>query len=310
MTNIIIFGATGDVGSATARIVRQHNHNVFLAVRDLQKPMPGLSLQEEQEAGFRRVKVDLNDPQSVHLAVTESKATRAFLYLTFGAEDHMKASINALKSAGIEYVVFLSSSSIHGEAKDLPQEAGAVPWQHAQVEINLEQTFGPQGFAAVRPGYFATNSTWWAGMVRSGELFLSHPDILFDWVAPIDIGALCAALLVSSSGATSSNVVFIFGPQLISHQEGLCSIAKAIGIVPQWHKVDPAEEVKKLASHGAPEALASIAVGVSSHRAALGQDDDSYADSLYPVAVSNVEKLIGRPLTTLSEWIEQNKLSF
>jgi hypothetical protein len=69
----------------------------------------------------------------------------------------MRSTITALKTGGIEFVVFLSSAGIRGDVRSQPSD-DFISWGHAQVEINLDEMFGVDKYAAVRPAYFATNS--------------------------------------------------------------------------------------------------------------------------------------------------------
>ena len=118
-------------------------------MRDPQRPVPGLSPQRERREGFERVQADLTDPESIAAAVKTSGAKRAFLYAAFDSSDHMRASLAVLKSAGINFVVFLSSCTVQGDPHDVsPSEL--IGYLHAQIEVNLEDIFGLENFIAVR----------------------------------------------------------------------------------------------------------------------------------------------------------------
>jgi hypothetical protein len=88
---------------------------VTLAVRDTKKPIPGLSLEQEKAGGYKRVQADLTQPGTITEAVAQSDAKHAFIYLIFsppGAPDPNRPALEALKAAGVEFVVFLSSFSV------------------------------------------------------------------------------------------------------------------------------------------------------------------------------------------------------
>ena len=121
MTTIktIVFGPTGNVGFATARTAQRHGAKVFLAMRDLRKPIPGLSVEQEPEGGFERVQADLTKPETITMAVNQTGAKHAFIYVTFGTSDNMRSSIMALKAAGIEFTVFLSSDGIQSDIRSV-----------------------------------------------------------------------------------------------------------------------------------------------------------------------------------------------
>jgi NAD(P)-dependent dehydrogenase (short-subunit alcohol dehydrogenase family) len=119
MTTIktIVFGPTGNVGFAAARGAQQHGAKVFLAMRDPRKPIPSLSAEQEAQGGFERVQADLTKPETIAMAVNQTGAKHAFIYVTFGTSDNMRSSIMALKSAGIKFVVFLSSDGIQSDIR-------------------------------------------------------------------------------------------------------------------------------------------------------------------------------------------------
>lgn len=105
MSSVIIYGPTGNVGSATAIAAHELGAKVFLAGRDISKPIPGLT---DEQAAPTRVKADLTDPASVTQSVKSSGATRAFVYLVppgpSQVPDHMLSTFQALKDGGIEFV--------------------------------------------------------------------------------------------------------------------------------------------------------------------------------------------------------------
>jgi NAD(P)-dependent dehydrogenase (short-subunit alcohol dehydrogenase family) len=113
----IVFGPTGYVGSATAHTAHDRGAEVVLAMRDPSKPIRGL-LSPELPAGFKKIQADLADPSSVHTVVTTTGAKHAFIYLVFGSPDSMRSTIEALKSGGIDFVVFLSSAWITASTAD------------------------------------------------------------------------------------------------------------------------------------------------------------------------------------------------
>jgi NAD(P)-dependent dehydrogenase (short-subunit alcohol dehydrogenase family) len=179
LPKIIVFGPTGRVGSAVARSARQYGSKVVLAMRDPHKPIPGLCQEQELHGNYERIQADLIKPDTVQAAVHNTRAKCAFIYNAFGAPDHMKASITALKSAGIEFVVLLSSWAVQGDIRTIVP-SNLVAWSHAQVEINLEDIFGPNGFAAVRPAWFASNSLWYKTMVPKGRVKLLRRKVRLD----------------------------------------------------------------------------------------------------------------------------------
>lgn len=304
---VIVFGATGQVGSAVARNAHHYGaKTVVLAVRDLQKPVPGLSLDEEEKLGFQRFQTDLSKPDTVGAAVEKTGAKSAFIYITHSSSDHMKATIEALKSGGITFVVFLSTNTIRGDLRDVPPDQ-YIPWAHAQVEINLAHVFGQDGYMAVRPAYFASNAFRWKNMISAGEVRLAYPEAKFDWITSEDMGCVSAAFLAGQTGASiqGRNSIDIYGPELISQRD-------AIGIIGKWIGKDiKATEV----SHDEALSIFVEEVGLRAPLAKYLLDGMKMVaegkDSLYKKEdASNVKRYAGKEPMTFEEYVKENKQGF
>ncbi|KAL4944455.1 hypothetical protein BDV06DRAFT_210271 [Aspergillus oleicola] len=235
---ILVFGATGGVGSAVARSANSHGS----------KSIPGLSTAEEQAAGYERVQADLTKPNSVREAVSKNGATHAFIYTLLGGDssDYQLSTSKALKEAGIEQI-------------------------HAQVEISLNDVFGPQGYVTVRPAFFSSNTLCEMG----------RPEPEFNYISPDDIGDVCGAILAGAFKGAHENPLYLCGPETdLSVADALGAIGRAIDKPVKVTKVDIDENIQGDELHVDPE-----------HRA-------------------NVERYLKRPATRFSEWAEKNKDKF
>ncbi|KAL6355239.1 hypothetical protein LRP88_11488 [Fusarium phalaenopsidis] len=114
---VIIFGASGAVARAAAFEAQKRGATVFLAMRDTNKAIPGLTPEIEQERGFKRVKADLSDPKSVQDAISQSGATAAFTYIVHAVQDGLRATFDAMKKAGISHVLRFHSCGPRQEAE-------------------------------------------------------------------------------------------------------------------------------------------------------------------------------------------------
>ncbi len=306
----LIFGATGGVGSFVVPVVHEKGAKVVLAVRDLQKPIPGLSADEEKAAGFERVQADLEKPDSVATAVHQTGAKRAFIYALLRSPGLMRASLEALKGAGVEFVVLLSSAGIRGDARDV-QPDQILPYAHAQAELALEDVFGPQGYVAVRPGFFASNLFWWRDTVKQGHVEVVYPEVRMDYIAPRDIGRVCGSILVEGLKATGgSNVVPLLGLEAIAGGDAIKMIAAAIGKTVEITPLhDQAAMEWMVQERGLPEPAARYLIDSFKTRAAqaAGGGPDEFTVGL---GADTVFKYTGRPAIDLKTWIEENKHQF
>ncbi|KAL9619221.1 MAG: hypothetical protein Q9160_006156 [Pyrenula sp. 1 TL-2023] len=306
----IVFGPTGGVGSAAALSAQKHGAKVFLAMRNTEKPIPGVSSQQEQSLGFERVQADLTQPDTISAAVTKTGAKHAFIYLNFGTTDGMKPIIQALKASGIEFVVFLSSYSVQGDdiSKIPPEEI--IPFAHASVELNLEAIFGPKGYMAIRPAFFASNAHWWAKMVPTGEVKLLQPEAKFDWIVPSDIGTVAGAFLAEglSYQGNQKNYQYLLGAEHLSLQDAVKIAAKAVGKEVKVTAVDEEGGVKMFSESGTPEPVSKYLVKVMIRESQESKTTKQQKEELG--ATGAIEKFGGIPSTSFSDWVNQNKEIF
>ena len=312
--SIIIFGPTGHVGSSVARAAHQQGAKVYLAMRDPQKAIPGLSFNQEQEGGFKRVYADLTKPDTLHNAVIATAAKRAFIYLIFGTSDYMKSSIMAIKSAGVDLVVFLSSHTVPDNMESI-SPSNFIAWGHGQVEIIPDEVFGPDNYVAVRPGSFASNSLRWKKMVMGGEVKIAYPEALFDWISPGDIGRVCGRLVAEGPQAVDrkagKNVVRLCGPEVMSQRDAIDTIGRVIGQDIKVTQLDEQEGVEFfMKSAHLPESAARQLVQMLKKRVEGGKSDGGYEGLRYEEAVANIQKYGGRRPTSFHQWVEENKGEF
>lgn len=220
----------------------------------------------------------------------------------------MKSGITALKAAGVDFVVFLSSYSVSLDGGDdiskiAPSET--ISYAHAQVELVLAEVFGADGYAAVRPGWFTSNAVRWKAGISSGEVKLVSPHVEFDWISPADIGRVCGALLVRGPQA-GQGFVNLCGPKLVSQREAAGVIARAVGREVQVVSLGEEEGVQTMvAEQGVPEPVARYLARVMK---GLGNGEKVwYERGVYEEARENVRKLAGREPMRLEEWMEENK---
>ncbi|KAJ7436068.1 hypothetical protein B0H11DRAFT_1831254 [Mycena galericulata] len=316
-TPVLVFGATGAVGSACARHAHSLGATVTLAVRDTKKPIPGLSLEQEKAAGYKRVQADLTQPGTITAAVAQSGAKHAFVYLIFtppGAPDPNRPALEALKAAGVEFVVFLSSFTValYEPAIDRVPPQEFIPHAHAQVEVALQDIFGAS-YVALRPAGFASNSLRWAGAIKAGgAVKMAYPEQVFDWIVPEDIGRAGASILVGGPSSTGGKTdVLLCGPEVISQGDAVKIIAKVVGKEVTVEAVGDEEAVKVMAASGMPEPLARYLVKTMAKglEGANVTSDGFFGGDLYRVGVENVRKYAGKA-TTLAEWTKENKAAF
>ena len=308
MASVIVFGPTGQVGSVAALTAAEHGAKVWLAMRDTNKAIPGLRKDLEEAGNFHRVQADLQKLETVSQAVKISGAKRAFIYLLHGASDHMRAVIETLKSAGIDFVVFLSSFTIYTdkELREIPAH-DTIPYVHAQVEANLDDVFGSDHYVALRAGAFATNLMQERKGIAAGQVSLYGGEFQQDNITPSDIGRVCGNILVSGP-RNGQQKVYLYGPQILSLHEGIVKIGKILDRDVKVTALSREEAWNNYIGSGMPEPYAKHLIDVLGTKG----PDKGHGERFpkYEEGVNNVKLYTGRPSTSFEDWVRENKAEF
>ncbi|OOF94044.1 hypothetical protein ASPCADRAFT_6798 [Aspergillus carbonarius ITEM 5010] len=298
MATVIVFGPTGAVGSAAARTAQQQGSKVYLALRDITKSVPGLTADQEREGGFERVQADFSQPETISTAVAQSHAKHAFIYTDLTSADYMRASFTALKAAGIESVVLLSTFGIQENIRS--------------AEISLQEVFGANGYVAVRPGFYASNTLWWKAPIQTGHVNLAWPDGPFDWISPEDIGGVCGTILAHKAKgidlAAGESFVYLVGPEQMSVRGVVETIGRVLRKEVTITEVEEQEALDSLVNQsGLHEGIARSVLGFC--RSAT--EGDSFIDiPAYGESVGNIQKYLRRAPMRFHEWVEANQDKF
>ncbi|EUC46835.1 hypothetical protein COCMIDRAFT_4123 [Bipolaris oryzae ATCC 44560] len=305
MTSVIIFGPTGQVGSAAARTAGDLGAKVWLAMRDTSKSIPGLT--KESAGDFHRIQADLNKPQTVSQAIRTSGAKRAFIYLIHHEYEHLHDAITAMKNEGVEFIVFLSSFTIYtNQALRAISPHDLLPFVHAQVEASLEELFGPDKYVAVRPGCFATNLLSTRDGILANDVRLYGAEFEQDNIVPSDIGSVIGNIIVS--GSKGQKIVYLYGPEVLSIRDSVARIGSVLQKDLKIATLCPEEAYQKYIKRGMPPSFAEYMVKTLGTKGPDKGDGKRFPH--YEEGVRNMALYTGRPPMSLEEWVRQNKTIF
>ncbi|KAJ5105678.1 hypothetical protein NUU61_003025 [Penicillium alfredii] len=293
--NVIIFGATGRIGSVAALKAYQEGAKVTLAMRDPLKPIPSLG-----DIVTEKVRADLTKPETVQTAVRQSGATTALIYAIHEMPDGMRRTLVALKEGGIESVILLSSFTVQGDIHAIPP-TDIVPYIHAKVEIALDDVFGGR-WSAVRPAYFASNALQYKDEIMQGDVRLPNADVEFDWISPEDIGRVVGVLLAHGA---QERVVPLVGPNRLSLKDALSVIGRVLGKEIRITLVGKEQAVEDMQQKGLPEPAAKWFV-----EAVTGQRSFIWDVPDCQVGMDNVQKYTHKTPVMFEQWLEENKEKF
>lgn len=301
MAPVLIFGPTGQIGSYATQTAAALGAEVCLAMRNPSKPIPNFD-----PSNAIRLQADLDDPRSVKSAAQTSGARRAFLYLSHGCSDNMRATFEALKAGGVDFVVFVSSFTIFTDRalrETLAKEL--IPYVHAQAEANLREVFGCDGYGyvALRPGTFVSNLLQYRKGIVAGRVGLYGGGFLQDNVVPADIGRVAGRLLIEGA-REGEREVYVYGPEVLSMRETVVRIGRALGREVEVVELGREEAYVTFVKSGMPELLAEYMCEVLSTQGPIKGEGGSFPK--YDEGVRNVELYTGKPATSLEEWSRQN----
>lgn len=274
-------------------------------MRDTQKAIPGLTSEREKGGNFSRVEADLTKPDSIAAAVKTSGAKRAFVYLSH-TPDNMKATFSTMKSSGVEFVVFLSSSTIAmagSELRDV-QPSEVIPYMHAQAEVSAEEVFGEENFVALRPGYFATNTLRVKAGIAAGEVEMIGLDYPGDFVTPNDMGEVAGTILALGP-KNGQHVVYLYGPQVMLQRDATQIAGRILGKDVKLTGQSADKALEEMTRKSIPKPLAEYLLRVYTEGHSKASNPPHHDEG-----VENIKLYTGRAATGFEDWVQANKELF
>lgn len=218
MTEILITGATGSTGGATAQA---------LAAQGV--PFRAMSRRADARppAGGDVVQADVDDPDTLARALEGVRSAYLVTPSTERAETQQKSFIDAAVTAGVEHVVLLSQFSA---THDSPVRFLRY---HAAVEDHLTAS----GLAAtiLRPNLFMQGLLLFSQQLGAGTLPAPIGDAAVSAVDVRDIGEVAAAAL----SGEPRGVLTLTGPAALTHTQMAAELSRATGTTVGFVDIDP-----------------------------------------------------------------------
>lgn len=280
---IVITGATGKVGGATAAALAERGVECCAVARD---PARASSL-----SGVSAVIAgDLDDEASLREAFAGARRVLVVPPVTPAVHDQGRRAIDAARAAGVEHVVLLSGM---GASAGAPISLG--DW-HGRNEDTLRAS--GLDWTILRPNYFQQNYLGSADAVRAGQLHGATGDGRVSIVDVGDVGRVAAAALTEDGHAGQS--YDITGPEALTHADMAAILADELGHDVAYVDAEPQAFGDMLASFGVPGWMAEAFAGFhGAFRAGYGA----------PVT-DVVEQVGGAPATSFREFVQVNRAAF
>ena len=280
---IVITGATGQLGSliVASLLERVPAEMVGVSVRD-----PGRAA-DLAERGVRVRRGDFSEPKS--LADAFEGATQVLIVsaneIGGNAVDAHVAAIDAAHAAGAERILYTSHQGAGADSPFAPMR------DHAATEEYLAATGMP--FTSLRNGFYATTVPFILGQALTTGEIVAPADGPVSWTTHADL-AEAAAIVLADPGRFDGPTPPLTAleafdledvAEILSTLTGR-TIRRTIAADDGW--------AAGLAAHGAPEALATMMLGM--FRAARQGEFSATSPTL--------GDLLGRPATPFSSFLE------
>jgi (4-alkanoyl-5-oxo-2,5-dihydrofuran-3-yl)methyl phosphate reductase len=277
----LITGATGNVGSELVDQLLASGEHVRVFVRDPRK-VAHWGDRIEVASG------DFEDAKSFGRAVAGAEG--AFLMNGAAGVGTFPQLIEAAQKEKLPRVVFLSSlfASMPG------MKIGRV---HEEKENTIRQA-GIRGHF-LRAGGFMTNARQWAPSIKTqGVVYNPMGAGRLAPIAPEDIAAVAARLLVSPNGAEESPE--LTGEELLSVPEQVEILARALGKPIRCVDVPAEAAIEGMKHNGLPPQLAE----------AVGESFATVRDGRAEVVTHTVERITGRAPMSFARWAGKHATEF
>jgi (4-alkanoyl-5-oxo-2,5-dihydrofuran-3-yl)methyl phosphate reductase len=277
----LVTGATGNVGKELVDQLIANGQRVRVFVRDPHKVAHWRDRVEVAQGSFE-------DAQSFGRAVAGTDG--AFLMNGAAEVGNFPQLVEAAQKQKLPRIVFLSSlfASLPGV------QIGKV---HEEKE-NAIRRARIRGYF-LRAGGFMSNTLQWVPSIKAqGVVFNPTGTGKIAPIAPEDIAAVAAKLLVSPNGAEESPE--ITGDKLLTVAEQVEILSKALGKPIRSMDVPAEAAVEGMKKNGLPPQLA----------AALGESIAVVRDGRAEQVTDSFERIIGRKPITFAQWAQKHAAQF
>ncbi|MEV5649179.1 NAD(P)H-binding protein [Nocardia sp. NPDC052254] len=270
---IVVTGATGNVGRPLVQ-----------ALVDAGAPVTAVARRAaEMPAGVRSVQADLIEPESLAPVLRGVEAMFLLTGPDFLAKGDIAKVAKVVEKAGVPRVVLLSSQGV-GTKRHSPHLEDAVR------QLDVEWTM-------VRPGNFDSNALQWAESVRTGRVVVApFGDVALPAVDPVDIAEVAAVALREPGHGGA--IYTLTGPEPISPRQQAEAIGDVLG-EPVRFVEESREQARTRMLGFMPELVVEATLDVLGTPTAAEQS-----------VQSDVERVLGRPARTFTEWAARHIAAF
>ena len=211
---ILITGATGKTGSATAKSLGEKGERFRALIRN-----------EEKKEGLESIggEVVIGSIENTDVVNQSMQGVKTVLVLLPNSESQLaleKQLVDSAKQAGVERIVKMSS------IEATPDATSPIPKLHLESEEYIKQS--GLAWTMIKPNFYMQNLLASAGTIKDqGKIFLPMGEGKTGMIDTTDVGTVIAKVL-SEDGHESMNHE-ITGPEILSFYEVAEIFSRALG---------------------------------------------------------------------------------
>lgn len=219
--NILVTGATGNIGTHLVKELKATDHQLFEA-----------TTQPKEHGVNNKVYVDYNHTESLVSAFENIDTLFLLFPMVEQMTDFAKNAVAAAQQAGVDTIVRSSGAGADSKA------GFKMPKTQGTIDDIITESGIP--YVITQPASFMQNFVnFFAQDVKNGALYLPVGDGKMGWIDVRDIARVNAAILNDPAPYVNSKIA-ITGPENLSYGQAVRHISEAIGKEVQF--VDVPEE--------------------------------------------------------------------
>ena len=267
--DVLVMGATGNVGGALVELLRARHVRVHAISREA-RTWPD---------GVRGVVGDANDPAS--LAGAAAGMDGAFMMSGYAAEAQLLADL------GAGHAALLSASSV-----PLDEGGNAMAVYHRDSEEAVKASHA--AWTIVRPCSLQSNVARWKDQLHAGEVIRApFGDVAVAMIDPADVAAVLATSLTEPGHA--GKTYRVSGPEALTPADQVAIVAEVLGRALRFEAI-PDEDARATLPTQMGQAYADAQFDIF-------RGHPHYESDIQPT----IEQVLGRPPGRLRGWLERNR---
>jgi len=267
--DVLVMGATGNVGGALVELLRARHVRVHAISREA-RTWPD---------GVRGVVGDANDPAS--LAGAAAGMDGAFMMSGYAAEAQLLADL------GTGHAALLSASSV-----PLAEGGNAMAVYHRDSEEAVKASHA--AWTIVRPCSLQSNVTRWKDQLDAGEVIRApFGDVAVAMIDPADVAAVLATSLIEPGHA--GKTYRVSGPEALTPADQVAIVAEVLERALRFEAV-PDEDARATLPTQMGQAYADAQFDIF-------RGHPHYESDIQ----RTIEQVLGRPPGRLRGWLERNR---